>query len=284
MNPSITSSINSVLIPVGQTLLFGAFGWTLVQSLRTEDSLQEAFESLALGLLALLFYRQAADVLLILSQSLMSLLERHGGGVSVMSRLHDMMRANHQDPKMLEDFMAHNPILMFKNGIWGVLISISQFVFVCAEAVLELAQKVLWQLILILFPVAAGLFPIFPVMMKRMALYAVELSLWLPVLYLVNMASGAVLSTREVAGTTFGMGVIITELLTIILILHIPVVTHRFMSGAFDHLMGSGGPAIQYSKRAWGWGTGRIGSFFRVAGTHNRLGALESAFKEGRKS
>ena len=270
----MNASVSGVLIPVGQTLLFGAFGWSLIQSLRSDESLAEAFEALALGFLALLFYRQGAEVLLTLSQSLMSHLERHGGGVSVMNRLHDMMRANQQDPKMLENFMAHNPILMFKNGIWGILISISQFVFVCVEGVLELAQKVLWQLILILFPIAAGLFPIFPVMMKRLALYAVELSLWLPVLYLVNLASGAVLSTQEVSGTTFGLGVIIAELLTIVLILYIPSVTHRFMSGAFDHLLGSGGPAIQYGKRALGLGGYGIQKLWRHAGTTNRLGEL----------
>ena len=266
-----------ILIPIAQALLIGAFAWSLLNCLREEETLTGAFEGLVVGLLALAFYRQGADVLSGVSKSLVEFMTRNGGGVGIKERLLAALAANHQDTQAIANGSGVSPIAAFKTGLWGALVTISQFAFICMEGVIELAQRVFWQLLLILFPIAAGLYPVLPGMMMSLVLYAVELSLWIPILYIINFAAGATISSDEIANSALGLGVVITELLTVFLILNVPSVTHRFMRGAFDHLLGVGGPAWGFGKRAGGYGYNKGEKYIRDGVAHGAATAAAGA-------
>ena len=240
----------SILVPVGRVLLIGSFGYCLIQALRNEEELQESFEGLVVGLLALLFFRQGAALLDSLSSSLVGFLESRGGEAKMIAQIKGLYTSVNTDPALKSDSSGVWPAL--KLGIWSVLVTITQFLFICVDGVLMLAKKVLWQLLLVLFPLAAGVFPIFPAMMKNLSLYAVELSLWGPVLYLVDYAAAAAIRDPEVANHPLGLGVVVAQILTIALIIAVPAVTHRFMSGAFGAVLGAGASATQGTKRTLG--------------------------------
>jgi len=250
----VTPDQVGILIPFGQALLVGSFAFVLIQCLRDDEELSVAFEGLALGLIWIVFYRTGAQILSNLSESMTAFLERHGGGASLMGQLSTALKTAQEDKRVSQEALSY--INALKGGVWGVLISISQFLFICAEGVFRLAQKVFWQLLLVLFPIAAGLFPVFPSMLKSLVLYAVELSLWMPVLYLINYCAALAASSPEIAQSPFGLGVVITQILAIFLIINVPSVTHRFMSGAYNHLLGAGGSAYQKTKAVGSWAVG----------------------------
>jgi hypothetical protein len=106
-------------------------------------------------------------------------------------------------------------------------------VFLIVSFVLECAQEVLWKLLLLLFPLAAGVYPVFPRMMTNLAVYAVELSFWFPMLCLVELATGSVARKHMVQAGSWGLYVVAVQIIAIILIVLIPSITHRFLSGAF---------------------------------------------------
>jgi hypothetical protein len=256
-----------ILLPVGRILLLGAFAYILVRNLRDDEELSESIEALVVGFLALIFFREGAALLSKVSGEMVSYLEAAGGGASVMGQLTASLETAHKDTRTSQNTLTY--INTLKGGVWGTLIVISQFIFMCVEGLLIAAQKVLWNLLLTLTPIAAGLYPVFPSMLKSLSLYAIELSLWMPVLYLINHAAGTAISSPEVAQAPFGLGVVITELLVIVLLLYVPSVTHRFMSGAFNHLLGAGSPAVAIARKSSAFAGGSL-----VKGLSKLRGAL----------
>jgi hypothetical protein len=122
----------------------------------------------------------------------------------------------------------------WRTGVWGVMTSFVEGVFLIVSFVLECAREVLWQLLLVLFPLAAGVFPIFPRMLGNLVVYAVELSLWLPMLCLVELTTGGVAKAHMVQDGSWGLYIVAVQVIAILLILLIPNITHRFLSGAFS--------------------------------------------------
>jgi hypothetical protein len=122
----------------------------------------------------------------------------------------------------------------WRTGVWGIMTALVEAVFLLVGFILECCREVLWTLLLFLFPLSCGVFPVFPKMMTNLVLYAVELSLWLPMLGLVELTTGIV--AKKHLDQTGGLGfyMVAVQLIAILLILLIPSVTHRFLSGAFS--------------------------------------------------
>jgi hypothetical protein len=91
-------------------------------------------------------------------------------------------------------------------------------------------------------------------------LYAVELALWEPMLVAVKITTAEVARTEMVKAGSWGLYVVAVEVLSILLILGIPAVTHRFLasalSGDFDvhaSMINSAKKAI-FAVKTWGIG------------------------------
>jgi hypothetical protein len=71
-------------------------------------------------------------------------------------------------------------------------------------------------------------------MLTQLSLYAVELALWFPMLSAVEVTTAIVAKREMTRSGSWGLYIVAVELLAILLILMIPALTHRFMSGAFS--------------------------------------------------
>ncbi len=218
----------------GQALLLGTFAWTLILAMRGKLSLSEPFERLAVGFLALTFFVSGAAQLMELSQALLTKLIDPNRGedlrVLILELLHREPVKNGPDAGNNFSFAAE----AWRTGVWGVMTALVEGVFLLVSFVLECAYRVLWALLLTLYPLGCGLYPLFPGMLKNLSLYGIELSLWLPFLALVERVTAAV--ARDAVGMdgSLGLPVIAIQVIAILLIILIPTLTHRFLSGAFS--------------------------------------------------
>lgn len=233
----MTGIQSGTFVPVGRTLLLAAFGVTLIHAMRGKNDLALPFERLVIGILALIYFEEAAFQLGIVSDQLAGVIANLGDREDLRKFLLDAFKnaaastatSNGQQGISIPGALEQ----VWRTGIWGVMTSMVEGVFLIVSFVLECGQEVLWKLLLILFPVAAGAFPIFPRMLTNLALYAVELSLWNPILCLIEVVTGSVAKGHVTDQGSWGLYIVGVEVIAILLILLIPTVTHRFLSGAF---------------------------------------------------
>jgi len=248
--------------PWGRTLLVGSFCLALMNTIREEEDLSAPFESLIIGVLALTFYPQCAAILKSLSTEIQSYLAQASSSVDLNEFVLDLLKRSAAAPSDGKPVSGgvNLPALaeqVWKVGVWGVLTSIVQWVFLLAQFLLESGYAVLWKILVLLFPLACGVYPVLPRMLGNLAVYAVELSLWMPILMLIKLATSEVARTSVGAAGGVGLQVVAVEVMAVLLMLSVPTVTHKFMSGAFsgdfgtsDHTLRKGRSWIQ-SVVAW---------------------------------
>jgi hypothetical protein len=206
--------------------------------MRGTHDFASVFERVTIGLIGILFFQSAADVLLKISDDLTGVISELSSQQDLKTLiLEALKKAADEVPASGSSTSFNLPSVIeqaWRTGVWGVMAAIVDGVFLISSFVLECAREVLWKLLLFLFPIACGVFPIFPRMMLNQCLYAVELALWFPILSLVQTTTGIVAQDYMQKSGSLGLYVVAVELLAIILILLIPSVTHRFLSGAFS--------------------------------------------------
>lgn len=225
-----------ILSRPAQFLLLGAFGVALLLALRRGEGLSTAFERYAVGFFVVLFYTDALRLLFQLGGQL----DQFFAGLGDREGLQQYVaRTLMQSATSMGSGVAAAPLNMlqyltqiFRSGAWGVIASITEFVFLIARFLLEVSRDALWQILFILFPMGAALYPVFPRILGSMALLAIELCLWLPVLTIVNVTTS--LLAREYAAQIdeIGFRVLACEIIAIILTLSIPAFVHKMLSGA----------------------------------------------------
>ena len=239
-----------LLVPVANAILLGTFGISLIKAMRGLTDLQTSFERLTIGFFGILFFKQAATTLQSVSDSLTSHLMQMGDPERLKAIVLDAFRKASEDtprghgmniPSMIEQ--------AWRTGVWGVMTMIVDGTFLIASFILECAREVLWTLLQVLFPVAAALYPILPRILINMLVYSVELSLWFPILCLVEMITGSVAEKYMMKSGSWGLYVVAVEIIAILLILLIPTLTHRFLGGAFSGDFDSGGGLIRTAKK-----------------------------------
>lgn len=232
-----TSISPELLIPIGKSVLLGSFGYSLVQSSRGNLPLPLAFERLLVATLALTFFQTGAKAMEELSSLLLLLIGRLGDRQDLKTLLLEAFKKSADSPAASGGSTSFNiPAVLeqaWRTGVWGVMTSLVEGVFLITSFVLECAQEVLWTLLLLLFPISAGIFPVFPKMMINLILYAIELSFWFPMLCLVELATGSVAAKHMTTAGSWGLYVVGVEIIAILLIMLIPSISHRFLSGAF---------------------------------------------------
>jgi hypothetical protein len=242
------------LVPVGRTLLLGSFGLSLVQSIRGRTDLELPFERLVVGMLALSLYDTAGLWLQAVSDQLTAAIAELGREDDLKALLLTAFQKAADAPAANGQATAFNiPAVIeqaWRTGVWGVMSALVEGAFLVVSFVLECARDVLWQIILFVFPLAAGVFPVLPRLLANLCLYAVELSLWLPTLCIVERVTGAVAKTHLTEIGSLGLSILGIELVAIVLILAIPSVTHKLLSGAVSGDFGAQGSALGWAKGA----------------------------------
>jgi len=243
-----------LLVPTGRALLLGSFGWTLLQAVRGKNDLALPFERVVIGMICLSSFQMAALYLESASDQLSSLISSAHERDDLRSLLLEAFKAAANAPSAsgtptngfnLPEVMEQ----AWRTGVWGVMSALVEGVFVIASFILECAQEVLWQLLLFLFPMSAGVFPLFPRMMGNLVLYAVELSLWFPMLLLIELVTGIVAKGHLKQSGSLGLYIVGVEVVAILLILMIPSIAHRFLSGAFSGDFNSHASILLWSRR-----------------------------------
>jgi hypothetical protein len=275
MNPALAPLplTPNLLLPAAKILILGSFGICLVLALRNDSELEVPFERLAIGFLILLFFQPALSSLWSLGQELMELVQKMAPQQSLKDFvLSSMIKAGTfyepTTPKSWKDFGAntgHNFSSIIGNalslanqairtGVWGVASSIVEFFFLLAYLVLESARDVLWQFLLIFFPLGAALYPIFPRILHNLITYAIEMTLWLPMLTLIDNVTSAVARLHSQRQGSLGLYVIAVEIIAIALILFTPKITHSVIHGALHADLGLSGSVSGTIRRVAGGG------------------------------
>lgn len=240
-------------IPVGKAMLLGSFGFALNRSLRGDATTLDAFERLAIALIALASFQGLALGLDVISDQLTQSVSQLGNREDLKTLLLDAFKHSVNEPSSAGERTAFNiPAVLeqaWRTGVWGVMTALVEGTFLIVSFVLECAQEVLWKLLLLLFPLAAGVYPVFPRIMLSLAVYAVELSLWNPMLCLVQLVTGAVARQHMHAAGSWGLYIVAVQVIAILLIGLIPSITHQFMGGALSGDFNSQSNVLQMLKR-----------------------------------
>lgn len=243
----------SLLDSWGRILLLATFAASLIQAMRGEKDLTECFERLALATVFFVFYMTWANELNHLSTELSIQIKKYNDQDSlkalVLRGLDKASQVSYSNgskgfnvPALIEQ--------VWRTGVWGVMNSIVEFTFVLVDLLIECARETLWKLSLILFPLACGVFPVFPRIMTNMALYLVELALWAPLLCIVRTTTGSVAQVYLDQNGSLGLYVVGVELVAIILMLAVPSITHRLMNGVFSGDLNTHASLIGMTRKA----------------------------------
>ncbi len=242
----ITESLTltkDLLTAPSQIILLGAFGISLTLALRGQESLVIPFEKLAVGYLALLFFKPFFSMLLFLSKELTAYLSELGDKDGLIKFVAlALVQANEVIPNEggAKDVLTRGANLanvfnqFLRSGVWGVVSSITEFFFLIARYFLEVTCDVFLQIVFILFPLSCGFYPIFPKIFYGLILFQVELSLWFPMLTIVDVSTSLVARQYSMVSSELGFNVIACELVAIILTFSVPILSHKFVAGSLN--------------------------------------------------
>jgi hypothetical protein len=224
-----------------QVLLLAAFGISLLLAIRRGDGLGASFESYAVGYLVILFYASGLRGLFSLGKELDLFLAQLGN----QDGLREFVAKSLADStphfgngiaggaKEIANYIGQ----IFRTGVWGVVTSLTELIFLLARFLLEVSRDVLWQILFILFPLGAAFFPLFPRVLANMCILALELVLWMPLLTIVNAATSLLARQYSRLSSDIGFYVIACELVAIIMTFSIPEFVHRLVSGSVSGTM-----------------------------------------------
>lgn len=241
------SEINQLCHSIGQSLLLAGVGFQLIQVVRGELDVVRVIETLVIAIIGMRFYPEFFSTLESISQSLNHTITHTKSGQS----LNDFIVQRYKDAYKPDSLDVLGQAWRF--GVWGVVSTLVDMIFLVLSYLLTFTKEVFWEILITLFPICAGLYPLFDSSLKNFIAFAFELSLWMPLLGLIQLISGEI--ARRHAGDmhTLGVSIIAVELSAVALMLGIPVFSHRLVSGNLNSDSGVSHQLYNYLKR---------GSFF----------------------
>lgn len=221
------------------SLLLGCFGVSLLLALRKGESVHLPFERLIFGFLAITFYTPILSGLGILGEELRLFIYRLGDQEALNSfiskALYSAATKFDQSHPLGNTGNAGNYLLqIFRTGVWGILSSITELIFVLAAFLIEVGRDALWEVVLVLFPLGAAFIPVNPKIALGMALMAVELTLWLPILEIINIATSEVARRYSMDAGDVGFRVLALEIIAIGLTFSVTIIAHKIVSGSLS--------------------------------------------------
>ncbi len=232
-----------LLASVGRILLMCSFATAIVLALRKSEPLEPPFERLIVGFIALTFASTAVDLVRHLMTELATTLDRQRFG----TKLTDVILGSlaQSATSGTQSVLAQ----LWRMGVWGVMSSVVEGVFLISSFVLECAQEVIWQVLIVFLPVAAGLYPVFPRIFTQLVGYAIQIQFWIPMLCLVEIATGQVAQSRMQQEGGWGLYIIAVQVLAIWMIVKIPSFTHRVLSGALSGDLNTQSSLIIFARK-----------------------------------
>lgn len=259
MSPEVLQP--TTLIPCGKILLVGSFGYSLVRSIRESRDLSPSFERLFIGCLMLVVFLPASKVLLDLGEELTKVISRVGQNADLRKLILESFKEAAKEPVNGSSVSLNIPSVLeqaWRTGVWGIMSNAIDWVFMIASFLLECMRDVFWTLLLFLFPIGCGFYPVFPQVMVRMAIYTVELAMWFPMLEAVEVTTAVVAKREMVRSGSWGLHIVAVELVAILLIFMIPSLVHRFLSGTVSGDMDTQSGIMRATRRALKLRTGGV--------------------------
>lgn len=251
-----------LFVPAGKVLLLAGIGYQFLLIARGTGSFSGAIERVVGGLVILLFFEAGADRLLELSELVRSAIARQAGSEDikalVLESFKTASKANSNGSLLTSINIPSIVEQAWRTGVWGAMSTFVDGLFLIAAFVLESAFEVIWTLVLVLFPLAAGVFPLLPTIARNMATYAVELALWRPMLELVESVAAQVARVHMQTQGEWGLSILATEVVSCILILSIPFIAHRFVSASLSGDFASQAGIFRHFKTLASWGRIKI--------------------------
>lgn len=233
---------SSYFLGTGKVLLLGSLGYGMLQMIRDDEDARSVIEASVTATVVLSFYQIG-----------LSQIESLG---SILSRDLESLKRGFDLGTYLTDFIDRNGLTEgdriienLKVGLWSIPHLIVEFLFVVSGLFLQAAYEVLWKLLLLVFPVLTGLYPVFPGLLKNGVTYGIELMLWMPLLAITEIVAGdvskSILSRPGVSGLT----ALAIELVAAVLTFTIPSIAHRMVCGAMS--ADSGGAGAHTVAKKW---------------------------------
>lgn len=232
MSPSAFPS--GYLIPTGNIILLGASGIGIVRAIRTHSGLEKALVGCAIGLLGITFCLPALEGLDKLSLVLQSDIERLGNPKAFRDLVFQSIEAGDFEPSLSGTSSPTITSLteqLFRSGVFGVASAIGDFIFILSQFFIEVGRDILLALLRFIFPVIWGLYPLFPNLGHSMVSYAIEMSLWGPTLYLIQVLVGHIAPQYLNRSGSLGVPIVAIEIVAALLMLMIPGTVHRLIRG-----------------------------------------------------
>lgn len=243
---------SDLFVPVSRIAVVGSVAFGAIQVLRGRETAEWLVIGAAVGLLGIVFSQAYFSTLSLLSETLTIFIKSAGSGDSVFqvfSRLLDNAVKDAPMPAFNDPYGSMSAVqgnilgAALKTGVWGVITLIIEFLFMILGEVLQALANTLLQIIQIIFPIGAALYAARPEIIKNLALYSAELSLWLPCLSLIRGVVGLVskryLEGGETAGNPdLGLKMVAVQLAAIILFSSVPKFVHSILSGSLSGDMG----------------------------------------------
>lgn len=228
-----------ILTSASFSLLLGCFGISVLSSLRQGSGLTASFEKLAFGYILIVFHAPALEVLQTLGKELETLLHSKES----LSELDKFVGATLLDAAtkappgtpegMLTNLLSYASQIV-RTGVWGVLASCTELLYLLARFILEVGRDALWQVLVVLFPLAAAAVPTTARILLGMAIFALELALWLPMLAVINIACSEVARRYMQIPGDIGFYVLALEIVAVSLTLAVPMIAHKFITGSLS--------------------------------------------------
>ncbi len=223
----------SLLVPAGKALLFGAMGFAFIQWTNLTLSTEQLVVRTVLATLAITFFASALTSLNDLSELLTRALSRVFKSDSTGQLIGTVLgRALHPrgNEKTGDLNIPAGIEQIWRLGVWGTLTQIVEAVFLLSSAILKCAHQVIWNCLVFLFPVFIGLSPVFRSPLISATLYSIELSLWQPLLTIIDGVGAKVAEKHLLDGSELGLSLAAIEVISVLLILGIPAFAHRLVS------------------------------------------------------
>ncbi|MBI2712582.1 MAG: hypothetical protein HYX41_07005 [Bdellovibrio sp.] len=236
MNLACLTQINlSYLNAVGVSLLLFSFGFRIVLALRKQEKLEPCFVGLAIGLLGITFFSTFIDILSRLSDALTQEIQRLGDAQALKKLVLQSIEAAANEPDANGNKVLLNiPAVieqLFRFGVWGTASSIADFFFLIAQTFVEVRRDVLLGLVRFLMPLIWGLYPLRPEFGHSICSYLLEMALWGPCLYLIQILISHIAPGYVYRPGSLGIPIVALEIVATILILDVPKMVHQLLGG-----------------------------------------------------
>ena len=248
----------TLFLPVGNVLLLGATGYSLFQVIRGEAEFSDVMLSVLIGLVGVTFFESGFLLLTQVFDQITSYLASHMNRDTLSEQLVQAIRTGRANSGGALPDAGEVISQVWRSGVWGVVSSFVELLYMVADLLIEASQKVFFEMIRLIFPIAAGIFPILPRIFLNLVAYAIELCLWRPLIIVIHEVTSMVGRQYLAHDSTQGLRILSVEVVAVILILSIPAFTHKIVSGAMAGDFGAGGGMVKLGNRLYGAVSGMI--------------------------